>query len=391
MSSVLPSRIQMYWNAAERPDYIEERVDSWRSVYPEFDLTVLDWKASEEFLLDHRRDFPGTIGDALAGLFRAARLPAMQADVIRVGWTYLYGGLYADATITALQRLEPLIPSGTSVVVYRRWNGNINNGLFWAEPRSPFIEGILGQIEQVAWQQRRNNVFDATGPGQFNGQVARWSGRPELTILEHETISTTYVGFSHDFPHKKGGRHWSEMQERVGLYRDYLGAPRRVLVHFGNSERDAALRSSIVAERKRLADNGIRPFPVPSSGLLRRRRPAPVDEWPAVRDQVWEGAALPEVFAGVAYRRAQRAVADFLELNDDVVVVSEPALFGSPHHRTSAVAASLFFDQDRIPIVTEMPGPKALRLIEELTGAAPVLVTDVDDLLALSSGRARRP
>ena len=392
MSLVLPARILMYWDAAERPDYIEQRVDSWRSVYDGFDLTVLDRARSLEFLEDHREDFPGSLGTALAETFRAARLPAMQADLIRVGWIYLNGGLYADATITALQRLDSLLTPTTSVMVYRRWNGNINNGLFWASQRSPFVEEILGRIEEDAWRRRVNNVFNATGPGQFNTQVAAWTGRPDLTVVEHADIAGHFVDFAHDFPHKKRGRHWSELQDRVCVYGDYRGEPRRVLLHFGNGDSDRRLRRALVAHREELAGHEVTLWPTPAApGLLRRNRPPEIPAWAEVQAQVWQDVDLPTVFAGDAYREAQRAVAAALQAPAAAYVVSDPRLFGSPHHTTTSVAASLFFEQERVSVVTELPGPKALRLIEELTGSAPVQVGDLADVLALSSERGRRP
>lgn len=208
--SLIPPTLMQFWNATTLPDDIYPLVQSW-SANSGLDTVVYDEDAAREYIR-------ALYGSEILELFDICALPAMKSDFFRMLYILEKGGWYADCSIECLT--PPAFETAScDLIVYRRWHGGINNGLFAARPQSQAIKEMVNVAIENIRNRRGNSVFEATGPKIWNDALPGISERFRVLELAHADIAGKFVAFHQDLAHKKGGRHWSDQQKNVCIYK----------------------------------------------------------------------------------------------------------------------------------------------------------------------------
>lgn len=174
--------ISQYWDTGDPPDYVGERLDSFRDLNPDCEHRVFSEEQANRFL---RARF----GSREAATFGACVLPAMQADYFRYCVVHADGGVYADADLHCLARLRSLTDRLDGGQIFLSPTPRTLRGLdttrvwsdFFAfkEPGHPLlaltIEIATANIErrtcEQVWPDGRNTVaaiWLTVGPGVFS-------------------------------------------------------------------------------------------------------------------------------------------------------------------------------------------------------------------------------
>ena len=99
---VVPKIIHQFWDRPDPPSDVAERMQSWRELHPGWAYIQWSDESTESFI-------GARFGAQAARSFRACVLPTMRADMLRVAAIWVFGGVYADADVLALQPVEPLL------------------------------------------------------------------------------------------------------------------------------------------------------------------------------------------------------------------------------------------------------------------------------------------
>ena len=128
----IPRCIVQYWNDAEPPPEIGDLMGSWKQANPDFDYVRLDEKTAQIFLEAHG------MHDALSA-YRRAREPAQQADLIRLAYLAVKGGVYADADDRCIAAVGAFVPPDATFVAYQEDYGTLGNNFLAVVPDHPVI------------------------------------------------------------------------------------------------------------------------------------------------------------------------------------------------------------------------------------------------------------
>ena len=115
-----------------------------------------------------------------------------KSDILRYEILYDYGGIYLDADIVALKRLDNLlsIDEGMFVVKHDNHSGLLANGIIGTVPKNPFLKCLIDNIPErpteAAWIE--------TGPLYLTDMVR--DHKPPVKILEHDS----FIPFFKDEP-----------------------------------------------------------------------------------------------------------------------------------------------------------------------------------------------
>ena len=169
--------LMQFWNSPEAPADVQETMGSWTRRHPLWSHTVFDAAKAQAFLSEH-------LGADAAEAFRRCYHPAMMADMFRVAFLSVRGGLYADADELCLHPLEPLLPDVRAVELVAPHSGGIpgfvDNNFFGCRPGSAVMQlTVRAMVEEIllaAQEGRRPDIWQVTGPGALTRGVAQHLG-----------------------------------------------------------------------------------------------------------------------------------------------------------------------------------------------------------------------
>jgi mannosyltransferase OCH1-like enzyme len=221
--------IHQLWIAAdaraELPADLVRNVEAWTRWHPEFGHRL--W--TEDDLTGLFREFHGLpVLDAV----RACRFLAMQADVIRLGLLYEFGGWWSDLKNLPLKRfLDIVVQPGDELVLAehpphpgrRDPTGHIGNQLIGASPGHPFMLAALTEaVEIIAARRTEYGLVGVAGNEMLRRVLRRHEtqGQPiPHRVLGHREIWGVCVKRTSASYHKVRG-HWSQQQWREPMYLD---------------------------------------------------------------------------------------------------------------------------------------------------------------------------
>ena len=192
-------------------------METWKGAHPDFEYVRLDDRTAQDFL-----DAQG-FRDVLSA-YRRAREPAQRADLIRLAYLAVKGGIYADADDRCIVAVGSFIPSDATFVAYQEDYGTLGNNFLAVVPNHPVICLAL-QLAATALNRGDNDLlWLSTGPGVLSRAFAQvLSDRPEgsdATIFDLGYIARR-IGFHCPVVYKKTIRHWSRSsfveKRRTGL------------------------------------------------------------------------------------------------------------------------------------------------------------------------------
>lgn len=212
-SSSLP--LVQYWNELEPPFLVVERMDSWKSLNPGWDYRRFDRQTAADFL-------GRAYGLEISAAFLDIRLPAMQADVFRVGFLLHCGGLWVDAVTSTMRPVDSWIDRQHSLQMLRRDHQEYpkiaTQIIYAARPHLPLLRAVWNEIVPRLLARSGTKVYRHFGPGLFRDLTI---SRPSLAlslhaILESSVRDSLLVGSSSSV--LPAEQHWSKRQEHESLY-----------------------------------------------------------------------------------------------------------------------------------------------------------------------------
>jgi len=207
-------RLIQYWDQPSPPAELLARMERWRELHPSWWYQRYDRESAAQFIAS-------SFGQALQDAFLDIRLPAMQADVLRIAVLQAEGGVWIDAATRCLQPLEAWLDQLRPLVLLRRchqqhpkvWNGFI----YSAAAGHPLLKAAWQRIAAALLARRGERVYRDFGPGVLRDLLAAGAPEAGLQVLpEAELIDYVCIGSSSDA--LPGDRHWSQRQQLESLY-----------------------------------------------------------------------------------------------------------------------------------------------------------------------------
>lgn len=215
--NTIPRIIGQAWFGSPLPEDAATLVESWRAVHPGWEHLVFSSETATAWL-----------GDALGGeavlAFRRARHPAAKADLFRLGFLAVNGGLWCDIDDRARRSLEPLL-DGRELVCWQETFGTIGNNVIGARPGHPVIQQALEEAIDNCRTGFSEAPWLATGPGLMTRSFARWVSQDvsaaelgtRVVVLEPFELAR-YVAVHQPLRYKLGPLAW---QRSGGYVVDY--------------------------------------------------------------------------------------------------------------------------------------------------------------------------
>ena len=204
-----------YWNTSSPPGIIAERMNSCKSLNLSWNYTRFNQKTAASFL-------EGVYGSDLADAFLDIRLPAMQADVFRVGFLLHFGGLWIDAATSLIRSVDCWLDRRHSFQMIRRSHQvhpKIATQIIYASrPGLPLLKAAWEEMVPRLLSRSGTKVYREFGPGLFRDLMY---SRPHLALGLHAVPETTLcsclmLGSSSNI--LPANQHWFKRQENESLF-----------------------------------------------------------------------------------------------------------------------------------------------------------------------------
>ena len=203
-----------YWDHPEPPAVLLERMEGWRQKHTGWSYQRFDRDAAALFMRS-------TYGTALEEAFLDIRLPAMQADVLRIAFLLACGGLWVDAATTCFSPVETWLDLQAPLLLLRRshqQHPQVCNGLIYAPaPGHPLLAAAWKSIESSLLARTGVKVYRSFGPGLLRDLLASGSWAHTLTVWQ-ETDLSAYLCFGSSSKVLPPEQHWSQRQQSESLY-----------------------------------------------------------------------------------------------------------------------------------------------------------------------------
>lgn len=159
--------IVQYWDTEEVPDYLEERIASFRARNPGMRHLLFDERTAAHFIAER-------IGQREAEAFRACAVPTMQSDFFRYCAAFALGGVYADVGYRCIAPLDALLEQADGGRLFRvEPFGFLLSGLFaFRFPGHPLPRLALDVIVTNVERRVAERVQMVTGPWVLSGLSA---------------------------------------------------------------------------------------------------------------------------------------------------------------------------------------------------------------------------
>jgi tetratricopeptide (TPR) repeat protein len=203
--SLIPRRIMQFWTDPEPPPDVAALMQSWQRQNPGHAYRLFNTVSAAAFLEEHH---PAAVRAA----FRAAREPALKADLFRLAWLSTEGGLYADADDRCLRPLDPLLSPPARFVSFMEEFATLGNNFLAAVPHHPIIEDALARAVEAIGRGDHDIIWLATGPGLLTRAAAchlatRMDDLGEMRILDRAVFDHVVAAHCAAL-YKRTGRHW---------------------------------------------------------------------------------------------------------------------------------------------------------------------------------------
>jgi tetratricopeptide (TPR) repeat protein len=222
--ALLPRLLTQFWDSPEPPADVTALMATWREKNPRIETTRFDDAAAQAFL---RASLPPAV---LAAYLRV-REPAQKADIFRLAYLTVKGGIYADADDRCLRPLDDLLQGNPELMLYQEDQGTLGNNFIAARAGHPVLAHALFLAVKAISRGDTDNVWLSTGPGLLTRAFAVFLTRqgtdgvlpPGVFVLDRRELSRV-IAIHCCTGYKKTERHWSNTS--FGRRRDVLAAVR---------------------------------------------------------------------------------------------------------------------------------------------------------------------
>ena len=175
---MIPKIIHYIWLGGNPiPSAIQECIDSWKRVMPDFKLMLWDDEAIKEIDILF-------VKEALS-----VKKWAFASDVVRLWALANYGGIYLDTDVKVLRSFEPLLSEhafigreGCMQINYHTTSYHLTSYCFGAEKENPYIEQCLSYYKNRHFVISNNDSlanelrFDMRNASYIHSEMARIFG-----------------------------------------------------------------------------------------------------------------------------------------------------------------------------------------------------------------------
>lgn len=155
----IPKRIVQYWHEKKLPYDINKFTNSWKKLHSDYKYEIFNDESANLFI---NKNFDTKTFKA----FITCKTPAMKADLFRLLYLSIHGGIYADADDLCRHNIQPLIKAGSNLILVQGEMGQICNHFIAVTPKNKFILYLIEKAKEHILTKQGSSWF-ATGPALF--------------------------------------------------------------------------------------------------------------------------------------------------------------------------------------------------------------------------------
>ena len=130
----------------------------WKEKNPSYRHKIFSEKSAAQYLTSKN------LVDSLRA-FRLSKHPAQKADIFRLAFLFLEGGIYIDADDACGGDLNNVIPEDARFIGYQEFFGSVGNNFLVAEPGNEIIGQALEGATATILSGAAESTWLSTGPG----------------------------------------------------------------------------------------------------------------------------------------------------------------------------------------------------------------------------------
>jgi hypothetical protein len=184
----IPRQIAQFWAQGEPDADLVPMMRSWEAAHPDHAYRRFDSASALAFLREN-------CAPEVALAFRRAREAAQAADIFRLAWLTVEGGVWADADDRCLAPVSGLIGAETTLLGYQEEFGSIGNNVLAAAPGHPAVIAALRDAVTAVLRGDLDMIWLSTGPGLlsrcFARHLAELPVRPQAALREVRIATRT--------------------------------------------------------------------------------------------------------------------------------------------------------------------------------------------------------
>ena len=190
---------------------------SWTQANPGYEHSIWRDKDASRFM-DERAP------ERLRQAFAKAASPLLRADLLRLAWLHLEGGVVAGLNSRCRHSLDPWLSPGIDAVLYQQSIGFLGTDLMAASAGQPLIEAMLDLACFLVLGEQGANPWFLTGPGMVTLCFARYYRQglanlsapppPGLRLLRESQLGQR-VSLNLQWPVRIIGGQWSDPAEQL--------------------------------------------------------------------------------------------------------------------------------------------------------------------------------
>ncbi len=208
----IPRVIVQAWFGGPMPGDVVHVSQRWKEAHPDWDHIVFDDESGADFLAEHH-------GVDAVRAIRSARHPAAKADLFRLAYLSVEGGVWVDADDGPVTPLDELV-TGRRLVLWQEDRGSLGNNLLGSCPGHPAITLAWRDALQSIRDSYTESTWLATGPGLITRAIALWiavSGRQQHigadTLVLDPASTRRYLKQTRPLSYKGTLRSWQVAEQ----------------------------------------------------------------------------------------------------------------------------------------------------------------------------------
>lgn len=200
---MIPKKIVQYWSDSFIPSEVSSLMNTWVDNNADYEYEIFDFFRAKSFIAQH-------YGKQVENVFSGLNFPSMQADVFRLAYLNIYGGVYVDSGSYCKASIKGMIdPERVSVI--RKWHGNICNGFISSPLGSDYIKELWDSALVNIKSRQDGDIWSLTGPKLFIDHFD-----DNLCSAVDQKQAEEYFSFVNNLNYK--AMHWSKLQKILPLH-----------------------------------------------------------------------------------------------------------------------------------------------------------------------------
>jgi len=180
-SQVIPKRIVQYWHEKQLPYGVDKFTKSWKNLNVNYKYEIFNDETAFSFI---KKNFDAQTLKS----FIKCKTPTMRADLFRLIYLGIHGGIYADADDLCRHNLDTLINSCSNLILIQGEMGQICNHFIAVTPNHNFILSLIEKAKEYILTNQGPSWF-ATGPALFTLNFCKF-------FQENLNITSPFQGVS---------------------------------------------------------------------------------------------------------------------------------------------------------------------------------------------------